>query len=93
MEAEQLELVKLADFKVKKKERSDKGIVRINDRDKVLLSWVAEQYAIRLDQLQVLIAMTSENPKRANPHRVTDKGALQAASVLGQRFPQHFDRM
>lgn len=77
METMQLEKVEV---KEKKKERSDKGQVRLQERDTVLLRWIAEQYAIRLDQLQVLIAMNSENPNRVNPQKVTERAAIKTVN-------------
>ncbi len=38
-----------------RKERSDKGHVQLNDRDFWALQWIAEQYAVRLDQVQNLL--------------------------------------
>src|SRR5947207_13125317 len=38
-----------------RKTRSDKGRVQLPDRDLRSLRWIAEQYAIRLDQLQRLL--------------------------------------
>lgn len=40
----------------KRKERRDKGQPRWTKRDQHLLTWVGEQYAVRLDQLQVLLS-------------------------------------
>jgi len=39
----------------KRKTRADKGFVRLRDRDLKSLSWIAEQYAVCLDQLQRLL--------------------------------------
>jgi len=38
-----------------RKERSDKGRVQLTDRDQWALRWVAQQYAVRLDQVQNLL--------------------------------------
>lgn len=35
--------------------RADKGVVRLTDRDIASLRWVGEQYAIRIDQLALLL--------------------------------------
>lgn len=79
MNGEQVELFDLKTLQTqKKKERRDKGQVRINARDEVLIRWIAEQYAIRLDHLQYLIAMKSENEKRTNPHMVSQRAAIKA---------------
>jgi len=43
-----------------KKARSDKGRVLITQRDEELLRWVGEQYAVRLDQLQVLLGRQAQ---------------------------------
>lgn len=38
--------------------RSDKGSVRLTERDLTSLRWIGDQYAIRLDQLAVLLGRT-----------------------------------
>lgn len=43
-----------------RKARSDKGKVLITPRDEVALRWVGEQYAIRMDQLQVLLGRRAQ---------------------------------
>lgn len=41
-------------------ERSDKGRVLITPRDEVTLRWIGDQYAVRLDQLQVLLGRQAQ---------------------------------
>ncbi|SRR6266487_2126167 len=41
--------------KSERKVRSDKGHVQLTDRDQWALRWIAEQYAVRLDQIQNLL--------------------------------------
>lgn len=43
-----------------RKERRDKGSVLITERDERLLRWIGEQYAVRLDQLQVLLGRQAQ---------------------------------
>ena len=38
-----------------RKPRSDKGRVQLRERDLTSLRWIAEQYAVRLDQLRNLL--------------------------------------
>lgn len=40
--------------------RRDKGQIRLNCRDLTLLTWVGDQYAIRLDSLQVLLGRSAQ---------------------------------
>lgn len=42
-----------------RKTRSDKGSLRWTERDLMVLRWMAEQYVIGLDQLQVLLGRWS----------------------------------
>ena len=44
----------------KYKRRSDYGNIKITDRDMQMMMWIAEQYAIRQDHLQVLASRLSE---------------------------------
>lgn len=79
MEGVQIELIDTSSLqRQQKQERRDKGLKRINARDLILVRWIAEQYAVRLDQLQNLIAMKSENAKRANPTTVSERAAIKA---------------
>ncbi len=43
-----------------RKERRDKGQVLITPRDLATLGWIAEQYGIRLDQLQLLLGRDAQ---------------------------------
>jgi len=43
----------------KRKERRDKGLVMITRRDQYCIAWIAEQYGVRRDQLQRLLAWNS----------------------------------
>lgn len=42
-----------------RKQRSDRGTRRLTERDLLALKWVGEQYALRLDQLQILLGRYS----------------------------------
>jgi hypothetical protein len=44
----------------KRKLRRDKGQIRLNPRDLLSLTWIGEQYAVRLDSLQVLLGRQAE---------------------------------
>ena len=59
------------------KERRDKGTKLINRRDCVVLPWIAEQYAARLDQVQELL---SRLPGRSN--RPVSPTGLTMSAVL-----------
>lgn len=55
--------------------RRDKGTVIVTARDQVILQWIAEQYTVRFDQLQHLIA-------RCTPERESDI----PATISGTRY-------
>ena len=40
--------------------RRDKGHIRLNPRDLTILTWIGDQYAIRLDCLQVLLGRSAQ---------------------------------
>ena len=40
--------------------RRDKGHIRLNPRDLTVLTWIGDQYAIRLDSLQVLLGRAAQ---------------------------------
>lgn len=40
----------------KRKPRKDKGMVLMTPRDEYCLQWIADQYAVRLDQIQMLLS-------------------------------------
>lgn len=44
--------------------RSDKGTIQATERDRELIRWIAEQYAIRLDQLALLIGASEHAARR-----------------------------
>ena len=44
-----------------RKVRADKGVIRIQERDLIMLSWMAEQHAIRLDHMQILAGRLSKH--------------------------------
>lgn len=46
--------------KRERRQRSDKGKVLITPRDEAVLRWIGEQYAVRLDQLQVLLGRQAQ---------------------------------
>lgn len=45
--------------------RSDKGRMQWTKRDREALQWIGEQYAIRMDQLAVLLGRSATEPTRA----------------------------
>lgn len=57
-----------------RKKRSDRGLVRLTDRDLVTLRWVGEQYAVRLDVLQHLLGRDTQQPTK-EPGVVTESTA------------------
>jgi len=56
--------------------REDKGIPRLEERDLIVLRWVLQMYAVRFDQLQVLLARHSpkqeelSDPEHVSPSTV-----------------------
>ncbi len=48
-----------------RKQRSDKGNIYMTDRDLAVLTWIGEQYAARLDQVQMLLG---RQPGRGATH-------------------------
>ena len=42
--------------KKKRKTRTDKGVIRATKRDMACIAWIAEQYAARGDQIQVILS-------------------------------------
>lgn len=60
------------------KERRDKGKKLIKRRDRVVLSWIAEQYAARLDQVQALLSrMPGKGGRPISPAGLTLSAVLQ----------------
>jgi hypothetical protein len=52
--------------------REDKGIPRLEERDLIVLRWVLQMYAVRFDQLQVLLARHSPKKEElADPEHVS----------------------
>lgn len=47
-----------------KQRRSDRGLIRYNDRDAYTLTWIGQQYGIRLDMLQKLLGFQAQQPTR-----------------------------
>lgn len=47
-----------------RKPRRDRGQKRINPRDTEVITWIGEQYAVRLDVLQRLLGERAEQPTR-----------------------------
>lgn len=59
--------------------RSDKGLIRLNERDLVSLRWIGGQYAIRLDTLQILLGrLASQSTKE--PDRVQESTARRVVA-------------
>jgi hypothetical protein len=67
-------------------ERSDKGSVRGTERDLVLLRWVAQQYAISLDQLTQLVG-ASEHAGRRLMQRWKQAGWAEGRVLLVRQPP------
>jgi len=69
------------------KERRDKGKKLIKRRDRVVLPWIAEQYAARVDQVQELLSrMPGRGGKPVSPTGLTMSAVLQVIDrwvVLG----------
>lgn len=57
-----------------RKERSDKGKIQITDRDIAVLTWIGEQYAVRLDTLQKLLGREATQ-ETVTPGLVGERGA------------------
>ncbi len=61
-----------------RKERRDKGTKLIKPRDLVVLLWLAQQYAARLDHVQVLLSrMPGRGGKQVSPSGLTLSAVLQ----------------
>lgn len=54
--------------------RRDKGLIRLTDRDLIVLRWIGEQYAIRLDILQLLLGRDAKQETKT-PGLVTESTA------------------
>lgn len=70
-----------------KRQRSDKGSVRLTDRDVSSLLWVGEQYAIRIDQLAKLLGRArgrtlTDSTTRAAVSRWTRAGLAKSRKVM-----------
>lgn len=57
------------------KTRRDKGIIQLTHRDKISLPWIADQYAIRLDDLAALLSQIDQK-----------ECSLEAARKLTERW-------
>jgi hypothetical protein len=56
-----------AEYRIRvRKTRSDKGLIRLTDRDLRILTWIGEQYAVRLDTLQELLGRETRQPTKAD---------------------------
>lgn len=62
------------------KSRSDKGLIRLTDRDLLTLRWIGEQYAVRLDILQRLLGRDTQQVTK-EPGIVTESTARR---VIGR---------
>lgn len=56
--------------------RHDKGTVLITDRDWDVLAWIAEQYAVRLDHVCILLGQQAGKGAKA-PDRISENAARQ----------------
>lgn len=61
-----------------RKERRDKGLRLMTTRDKWILQWIADQYAIRFDHLQALL---SRDPRTRNPACAPGPQGVTASNV------------
>ena len=69
-----------------KRQRSDKGSVRLTERDLISLQWIGEQYAIRIDQLARLLGRSagrslSESTTRVAINRWVRAGLAKSRKV------------
>lgn len=65
-------------LKRSRKERRDKGTKLIKPRDLVVLLWIAQQYAARLDHVQELLSrMPGRGGKKVSPSGLTLSAVLQ----------------
>ena len=83
------ELARLSDevVGIARKERSDKGSIKITERDLAILRFVGEQYAVRADQLARLLkrpapGTLSESATRAVIARWEKAGLTQSKKVV-----------
>ena len=83
------ELAKLSDevVGIARRERSDKGSIKITERDLAILRFVGEQYAVRADQLTRLLkrpapGTLSESATRAVIARWEKAGLTQSKKVV-----------
>ena len=60
-----------------KPSRSDAGIVQLTERDQYILTWIAEQYAIRFDQLQRLLGRHAKGTTKT-PELLSVSGVRKA---------------
>lgn len=60
----------------RRKTRSDKGLIMATERDVYVLAWISEQYAVRFDQIQKLLARF---PDKDKPFR---NGKFPAATTV-----------
>ena len=63
-----------------RKQRSDKGTTKLSPRDIRCLRWIGEQYAIRFDQLQVLVG--------EEPGAETKEAGKVAYSTVLRGYPE-----
>ena len=62
-----------------RKPRSDKGLIRLTDRDLLTLNWIGEQYAVRLDVLQRLLGRDTQQATK-EPGTVTESTARRVVA-------------
>src|SRR2546429_8498711 len=63
-----------------RKPRSDRG-PRLTERDHKALSWIGQQYAVRLDQVQIVLARLGEPGDSATKPK--EKGRLTQKRTMG----------
>lgn len=71
------------DFGIARKERSDKGSIKITERDLSVLTFIGQQYAVRADQLARLLKRPAEGALSESATRAViarwEKAALTAS--------------
>ena len=72
-----------------RKPRSDSG-PRLTERDRKALSWIGQQYAVRPDHLQILLARLAEPDKSYKSLLVVVNGRSDPFTYNGQKYIQPY---
>ena len=62
-----------------RKSRADKGVIRVNERDILVLQWIAEQLCVNTSQLGILLARNSERKDAIKSGKVSESGVMNVA--------------